>query len=37
MGKFEVAGKASLFGAAVSLITGGNTLIRDNFNAGLHA
>jgi Tfp pilus assembly protein PilO len=33
--KLEIASKGTLFAIAVSLITGGNTLIKDNFNAGL--
>jgi hypothetical protein len=33
--KLEIAGKGTLFAVAISMITGGSTLIRDNFNAGL--
>jgi hypothetical protein len=33
--RFEIASKGTLFAVAVSLISGGSTLIRDNFNAGL--
>ena len=33
--KLEIAGKATLFSIAISLITGGSTLIKDNFYAGL--
>ncbi len=33
--KLEIASKGTVFAIAVSLITGGNTLIKDNFSAGL--
>jgi uncharacterized membrane protein YdjX (TVP38/TMEM64 family) len=33
--KFEIASKGTLFAIAISLISGGSTLIRDNFGAGL--
>ena len=33
--KLEIASKGTLFAIAVSLISGGSTLIRDNFGAGL--
>jgi hypothetical protein len=33
--RLEIASKGTLFAIAVSLISGGSTLIRDSFNAGL--
>jgi len=33
--KSATASKATLFGTAISILTAGTTLIRDNFNAGL--
>jgi hypothetical protein len=33
--KFEIASKGTLFAVAVSLITGGSTLIKEDFSAGL--
>jgi len=33
--KFEIASKGTIFAIAISLISGGSTLIKDNFNAGL--
>jgi hypothetical protein len=33
--KFEIASKGSVFAVAVSLITGGSTLIKEDFSAGL--
>jgi uncharacterized membrane protein YdjX (TVP38/TMEM64 family) len=33
--KFEIASKGTLFAIAISLISGGSTLIRDKFNEGL--
>jgi hypothetical protein len=35
LSKLEIAGKSTIFAVAISMITGGSTLIRDNFNAGL--
>jgi hypothetical protein len=35
MMKLEIAGKATLFAVAISCITTGTTLIKDNFQAGL--
>jgi uncharacterized membrane protein YdjX (TVP38/TMEM64 family) len=31
----EIASKGTIFAIAISLISGGSTLIKDNFNAGL--
>jgi hypothetical protein len=31
----QAAGKATLFATAISLITGGSQVIRENFNVGL--
>jgi sensor domain CHASE-containing protein len=33
--KFEVASKGTLFAVAVSLISGGSTLIKEDFSSGL--
>jgi hypothetical protein len=33
--KFEIASKGTIFAVAVSLISGGSTLIKENFSAGL--
>jgi hypothetical protein len=33
--KLEIASKGTIFAIAISLISGGSTLIKDNFNAGL--
>ena len=33
--RLEIASKGTLFAIAISLISGGSTLIKDNFNAGL--
>jgi hypothetical protein len=33
--KFEIASKGTLFAVAVSLISGGSTLIKEDFSAGL--
>jgi len=33
--KLEIASKGTLFAVAISLISGGSTLIRENFEAGL--
>jgi len=33
--KLEIASKGTLFAIAVSLISGGSTLIKDNFGAGV--
>jgi uncharacterized membrane protein YdjX (TVP38/TMEM64 family) len=33
--KFEIASKGTIFAIAISLISGGSTMIKDNFNAGL--
>jgi hypothetical protein len=35
MGIFETTSKGTLFAVAVSLITGGSTLIKEDFSAGL--
>ncbi len=35
MGVLASSGKATLFATAISVITGGVTLIKDNFHAGL--
>jgi uncharacterized membrane protein YdjX (TVP38/TMEM64 family) len=33
--RLEIASKGTLFAIAISLISGGSTLIKDNFSAGL--
>jgi hypothetical protein len=33
--RLEIASKGTLFAIAISLISGGSTLIKDNFGAGL--
>jgi uncharacterized membrane protein YdjX (TVP38/TMEM64 family) len=33
--RLEIASKGTLFAIAISLISGGSTMIKDNFNAGL--
>ncbi|MEM1589681.1 MAG: hypothetical protein QW175_04635, partial [Candidatus Bathyarchaeia archaeon] len=33
--KLQIAGKGTLFGTAISIITAGTNLIKDNFQAGV--
>jgi uncharacterized membrane protein YdjX (TVP38/TMEM64 family) len=33
--RLEIASKGTIFAIAISLISGGSTLIKDNFSAGL--